>query len=98
MLNLLCLVYQNAEFELHANQTQLDHMNNKGVQLLEELKKVPNFNPRIMEQDLDDINLNWETANKVKKNAFQSIQELTLSAMISHYCKVLDKCSTYITS
>lgn len=57
---------QNAEFELHANQTQLDHMNNKGVQLLEELRKVPNFNPRVMEQDLDDINLNWETANKVQ--------------------------------
>ena len=40
-------------------------MNNKGVQLLEELRKVPNFNPRVMEQDLDEINLNWETANKV---------------------------------
>nr|KAG5692778.1 hypothetical protein BaRGS_009394 [Batillaria attramentaria] len=57
--------HKNAEFDLHANQSQLDHMNNKGVQLLEELRKVPNFNPRVMEQDLDDINLRWETANKV---------------------------------
>ncbi|XP_076442566.1 muscle-specific protein 300 kDa-like isoform X3 [Babylonia areolata] len=57
--------HKNAEFELHANQTQLDHMNNKGVQLLEELRKVPSFNASVMEQDLDDVNHKWETANKV---------------------------------
>ncbi|XP_041351119.1 nesprin-1-like [Gigantopelta aegis] len=55
--------HKNAEFELHANQTQLDHMNNKGMQLLEELKKVPNFKIDGLENDLDDINLKWEKTN-----------------------------------
>ena len=54
---------QNAEFELHANQTQLDHMNNRGLQLLEDLKNVPNFDVSILEQDLDSVNHDWETAN-----------------------------------
>ena len=40
-------------------------MNNKGVQLLEELRKVPNFDPTVLEQDLDEVNLRWENANKV---------------------------------
>ena len=57
------LHYQNAEFELHANQTQLDHMNNRGLQLLEDLKNIPNFDVSVLEQDLDSVNHNWETAN-----------------------------------
>ncbi|KAK7104412.1 hypothetical protein V1264_019133 [Littorina saxatilis] len=57
--------HKTAEFELHANQTQLDHMNSKGLQLLEELRKVPNFSPKVMEKDLDDVNAQWENANKV---------------------------------
>ena len=60
----LCFT-QNAEFELHANQTQLDHMNNKGVQLLEDLKNIPDFDSSGMESDLDEVNLKWETANSV---------------------------------
>ncbi|GFO48198.1 nesprin-1, partial [Plakobranchus ocellatus] len=57
--------HKNAEFELHANQTQLDHMNNKGVQLLEDLKNIPDFDSSGMESDLDEVNLKWETANSV---------------------------------
>lgn len=61
----MCCVFQNAEFELHANQTQLDQMNTKGVQLLEELAKVPGFQCETVEADLDDVNHKWETANRV---------------------------------
>ena len=43
-------------------------MNNKGMQLLEELKKVPNFQIGSLENDLDEINLNWEKTNKVSLN------------------------------
>ncbi|XP_035824390.1 nesprin-1 [Aplysia californica] len=57
--------HKNAEFELHANQTQLDHMNNKGVQLLEDLRNIPDFDLSGMESDLDEVNLKWETANSV---------------------------------
>ncbi|KAK3089086.1 hypothetical protein FSP39_000625 [Pinctada imbricata] len=53
----------NGEFELHANQNQLDQMNNRGLQLLEELKAVPNFEVGVLEQDMDRINHQWETAN-----------------------------------
>ncbi|KAL5008450.1 hypothetical protein ScPMuIL_014031 [Solemya velum] len=55
--------HKNAEFELHANQTHLDQMNNKGLQLLEELKNIPNFDINVLEQDLDHINHKWETSN-----------------------------------
>ena len=55
--------FQNAEFELHANQTQLDHMNNRGLQLLDDLKNIPNFDISVLEQDLDAVNHDWETAN-----------------------------------
>ncbi|KAK6181528.1 hypothetical protein SNE40_009363 [Patella caerulea] len=54
--------HRNAGFELQANQTQLDHMNNKGIQLFEELKKVPSFNPNELAQDLDTVNHSWETS------------------------------------
>ncbi|KAH9507324.1 hypothetical protein Btru_056910, partial [Bulinus truncatus] len=57
--------HKNAEFELHANQTLLDHMNTKGVQLLEDLKNIPGVDFSAMETDLDNVNLNWETANSV---------------------------------
>ncbi|CAL1544282.1 unnamed protein product [Lymnaea stagnalis] len=58
-------LHKNAEFELHANQTHLDHMNTKGVQLLEDLKSIPNFDFSGMENDLDEVNLRWETTNSV---------------------------------
>lgn len=65
-LTLMCFVcLQNAEFDLHACQPQLDQMNNKGVQLMEELKNVPNFDVGVMEQDLDEVNVKWENSNKV---------------------------------
>lgn len=54
---------QNAEFELHANQSQLDQMNNRGLQLLEDLKHVPNFDISSLEQDLDAVNHQWEMSN-----------------------------------
>ncbi|KAK0046935.1 nesprin-1, partial [Biomphalaria pfeifferi] len=57
--------HKNAEFELHANQTLLDHMNTKGVQLMEDLKNIPGFDYSGMENDLDEVNLQWETSNAV---------------------------------
>lgn len=41
-------------------------MNNKGLQLLEDLKNIPDFDSSGMESDLDDVNLKWETANSVR--------------------------------
>ncbi|XP_025103982.1 nesprin-1-like isoform X4 [Pomacea canaliculata] len=66
--------HKNAEFELHASQTQLDHANNKGLQLLEELRKIPNFNVHLMEQDLDGINLKWETSSKVLEDHKENLE------------------------
>ncbi|ESO86156.1 hypothetical protein LOTGIDRAFT_167389 [Lottia gigantea] len=57
--------HRNAGFELQANQTQLEHMNNKGLQLFDELKKLPNFNAQELVQDLDTMNHDWETANGI---------------------------------
>lgn len=41
-------------------------MNTRGLQLLEELKSVPNFDVSVLEQDLDAINHNWESSSKVR--------------------------------
>jgi len=41
-------------------------MNTKGCQLLDELAKIPGFDLEAVEADLDDVNHQWETANKVK--------------------------------
>ena len=38
-------------------------MNNRGLQLLEDLKNMPNFDVSVLEQDLDQVNHGWETAN-----------------------------------
>ena len=38
-------------------------MNNRGLQLLEDLKNIPNFDVSVLEQDLDSVNHNWEMAN-----------------------------------
>ena len=38
-------------------------MNHKGLQLLEELRNVPNFNESVLEHDLDSVNHRWETSN-----------------------------------
>lgn len=62
---MIIIFLQNAEFELHANQSQLDQMNNKGLQLLEELKNCPNFDVSVLERDLDEVNHKWETSNSV---------------------------------
>ena len=42
-------------------------MNNKGLQLLEELKNIPNFDMSVIERDLDEVNHKWETANSVSR-------------------------------
>ncbi|KAL3874933.1 hypothetical protein ACJMK2_037885 [Sinanodonta woodiana] len=55
--------HKNAEFELHSNQSQLDLMNSKGLQLLSDLKNIPNFDMSVLEEDLDEINHKWESAN-----------------------------------
>lgn len=84
--------FQNAEFELHASQTQLDHANNKGLQLLEELRKIPNFNVHLMEQDLDDINLKWETSSKVSSHAATRImQEMVYCRKFTSIDRVLQR-------
>ncbi|XP_076463750.1 muscle-specific protein 300 kDa-like isoform X7 [Babylonia areolata] len=66
--------HKNAEFELHANQSQLDHMNTKGMQLLEELRSVPNFDPSVMEHDLDEVNLQWENTNKAIEDHKENLE------------------------
>ncbi|KAL8590280.1 hypothetical protein ACOMHN_006396 [Nucella lapillus] len=66
--------HKNGEFELHANQSQLDHMNTKGMQLLEELRKIPNFDPSVMENDLDEVNLQWENANKAIEDHKETLE------------------------
>lgn len=70
----LYLCFQNAEFELHANQSQLDQMNNKGLQLLDELKNIPNFDMSVIERDLDEVNHKWETANSVSHFLFSLLR------------------------
>lgn len=50
---------------MHANQSQLDQMNHRGLQLLEDLKNVPNFDVSVLEQDLDAVNHKWESSSEV---------------------------------
>jgi len=38
-------------------------MNSRGLQLLEELKNLPDFDVAVLEQDLDQVNHAWETAS-----------------------------------
>lgn len=40
-------------------------MNNRGLQLLEDLKNVPNFDVTVLEQDLDAVNHKWESSSEV---------------------------------
>jgi len=68
------LVSKNAEFELHANQSQLDQMNNRGLNLLEELKNIPNFDIACLEQDLDATNHAWETSNAAIDDHKQNLE------------------------
>ena len=65
LISFCVILYQNAEFELHANQSQLDQMNQRGLQLLEDLKNVPNFDVSVLEQDLDAVNHKWESSSEV---------------------------------
>ena len=71
-------------------------MNNKGMQLLEELKKVPNFQIGSLENDLDEINLNWEKTNKVSLMFYfigmMCLKKKTNKMMLFFYCCVDREC------
>lgn len=43
-------------------------MNNRGLQLLEDLKNVPNFDVTVLEQDLDSVNHKWESSSEVNRH------------------------------
>lgn len=45
-------------------------MNNRGLQLLEDLKNVPNFDVTVLEQDLDSINHKWESSSEVHSQTY----------------------------
>ena len=49
-------------------------MNSRGLQLLEDLKHIPNFDVVVLEQDLDAVNHKWETSNSVIDEHKQNLE------------------------
>lgn len=67
--------HKKVELQLRANQPQLDHMNNKGMQLLEDLKKLSGFDPSGVKSDLDEAKLQWKTASVDVEQRRKNLEE-----------------------
>ena len=57
---------QTAEMEVVGQQRQMDYVNSRGKQLLQDVHTLPQFDPAPLREDLQTINNDWKNTTKVQ--------------------------------
>ncbi len=57
---------QSAELDLDSQTRQLEHLNTKGKQLVQESRNLPHFESSVISDDMDKLNKTWKNSAKVR--------------------------------
>ena len=58
---------QTAELEVLGQQRQMDFVNSRGKQLLQEVRVVPQMDVTNLKQEMNNTNNDWQTTTKVSQ-------------------------------